>query len=136
MIDDVTRLGLRDLGVAQGRTTTLGKCFPTATTASQAQLVMAVRLAHDEMPLADLAKGLACSVDTSSSVQVGSLHDVLLLGTHVIENLIRPDNFCQPPLRLSQPTTAGLIRGVCRKAVRCSLDRDDCGPRAYRQALF
>ena len=64
MIDDCTGLGLRDLGVEQGRTTTLGKFFPTATTASQAQLVTAISLAHDEITLSSLAKELAFSIDT------------------------------------------------------------------------
>jgi hypothetical protein len=53
-------------------------CFPTGPTAQQAQTIVSIDLADDEVAAASLAQHLACSLDPRESVEVGALHAGLL----------------------------------------------------------
>jgi hypothetical protein len=64
MVDDVFSCGLRELGIEQCATATLGKFFTASTTAQQPDAVTAVYLAEGEIALARLPKPLAFRVHT------------------------------------------------------------------------
>jgi hypothetical protein len=78
MIDDVRSFGLRELAIAQGAPTALGKCFTAGTTAQQPNAITAVYLANHEMALTRVTKLVACRIHTGESAQVRSFHAVLL----------------------------------------------------------
>jgi len=74
MVDHLLGFGLRQLRVKQGSAAPLRVFFPTGTTAQQANTIVSIDLADDEVAAASLAKQLAFSIDTRESVEVGSLH--------------------------------------------------------------
>jgi hypothetical protein len=78
MGDDGCRLFLRDLRVEQGGTTSLGALLSARPAAQEPQPILAVDFAHDEIALTGETKPLAFRIDTRESVEVGSLHVVLL----------------------------------------------------------
>jgi hypothetical protein len=78
MIDDILRFGLWELRVEQGAPAPLRKCFTAGAAAQQSNVIMAVDFADAKMALARVTKALACRIDTGESVEVGSLHGVLL----------------------------------------------------------
>jgi hypothetical protein len=78
MVDDILCGGLWELGIEQGAPASLGAFLSTSTTAEQAEAVMSVDFTHEEIPTCRAAKHLAFRIDTGESVEVGSLHGVLL----------------------------------------------------------
>ena len=64
MVDHLLGFGLRQLRVKQGSAAPLLEFFPTGTTAQQANTIVSIDLADDEVAAARLAKQLAFSIDT------------------------------------------------------------------------
>jgi hypothetical protein len=64
MVDHLLGFGLRQLRVKQGSAAPLREFFPTGTTAQQANTIVSIDLADDEVAAARLAKQLAFSIDT------------------------------------------------------------------------
>ena len=64
MVDDILRSGFGELGIEQGGATSLGKLLPTATTAQQAETVMAIHLPDHEVVRANMAEQLAFGIHT------------------------------------------------------------------------
>jgi hypothetical protein len=75
---DVLRLRLRALGVEQGGATSFGALRTADAAPEQSEAVLAIDFAHGESALARETKPLACRMDTRESIEVGSLHEVLL----------------------------------------------------------
>lgn len=78
MIDDGFRLFLRDFGVEQGSPTSFRKLLATRPATQEPDAVLAVDFAHGEIVLTRETKPLAVRVDTRESIEVGSLHEILL----------------------------------------------------------
>jgi hypothetical protein len=78
MAEDILGFRLRELGIAQGGTTSFGACLPTLPTAQQADTVVPIHLPNDEVMRPGVAKQLAFGIDTGSRVPVGALHASLL----------------------------------------------------------
>jgi hypothetical protein len=71
-------IGLRALGVAKRCTLSLGALLATGAATEESDAILAVDCAHGEIALTRETKLLACDIDTHESVEVGSLHTVLL----------------------------------------------------------
>src|SRR5262249_34925516 len=59
MADDILGFRLRELGVEQGGTASLGEFFPTGATTQQADAIVLIDLTHSEIGLARAAKQVA-----------------------------------------------------------------------------
>ena len=78
MVEDILRCGLGALHVESGAPASFGAFLSAGATAQQAEAIGPRDLAHGEMGLASATKALACRIDPRESVQVESLHEVLL----------------------------------------------------------
>jgi hypothetical protein len=64
MISDLLRGGLGELGMEQGGAASFGALLPTRATAQQAEAVVPIDLAYDEMGLTRMTKPVAFRIDT------------------------------------------------------------------------
>jgi hypothetical protein len=78
MIDDGRCSFLCDLGIEQRGATSLGELLATRPAAQEPDVVLTVDFAHREIILARETKALAFRIDTRESIEVGSLHEILL----------------------------------------------------------
>jgi hypothetical protein len=120
MINDILRGGLWELGIEQGGPAPLRELFPAGTTAQQADMVVPIHLADDEVSGACPAKQLAFSIDTGESVQVRSLHEGLLQNSRLLSQGLHPTRHrLSTPLRSLAEFERSLIkeRTIAKKSI-------------------
>jgi hypothetical protein len=78
MVNNGFGFGFPHVGIEQGRMASLREFFLAAPAAQQTNTILTIDLAHGEIALSWASIMLAIDIATGSSVEVRSLHDLLL----------------------------------------------------------